>query len=473
MKVIVRRNTGRDTVNLDVPVFVVNTELATVRATLRAFKRQCSSLRDAVFALGESDSPSVEMHFEVGKEVTSSATESAALIRVATLLRPLMAPSSPTNLRTVVALLIGKGLLTTETVERINELFAQADALPFALSLNGETLSAERIYTAYAEGEFFNVDPAQRAIVQSLSFGPGKHILPFVFHHICLNYAELALALIDVVLAVERQHSEVRPQLLQRPRCIYCLTIDGDFAPEEHVIPEAFGVDDMVIHGLVCAACNNRLSRLDQALCEFEPLALLRVQNVQTTKKGKFPRAEFGHFTAVKTRPRSLRFVSKTGRPVFRAEPLPNGKVRLSLNAASGRKVDVLRLARAAFKIGIGAVAFHEPEFAFHSRFDAARRFIRGEAQMPNHLILTRKGKPHQDITTTWQSFAKGTVVSIDFYGINFGLNLDETPFGLIPEMPTESLYSFWLGEKPRDGVIQPCAADCPHLPMPRTDANP
>ena len=307
--------------------------------------------------------------------------------------------------------------------------------LPFTLSLKGETLSAAQIYTAYAEGEFFNDDPDQRAIVQSLSFGPGKHILPFAFHNICLNYAQLALALIDLVLEVERQHPDVRPHVIQQPRCIYCLTVEGDFASEEHVIPEAFGVDDMVIQGLVCGACNNRMSRLDQALCEFEPLALLRVQNVQVTKKGKFPRAEFGHFIAMKTKPRSLLFISKTGRPLFRTEPLEDGKVRLSLNAASGRKIDILRIARAVFKIGLGAVAFHEPLFAFHPRFDAARRFIRGEAQMPNHLILTRKTKLHQDITTRWQAFADGTVVAVDFYGVNFGLNLDETPFGLLPDI--------------------------------------
>jgi len=99
-----------------------DTELLHIRATLRAFKRQCSSLRDAALALDESDYPSIEMHFEVGKQPTGSSTESEALIRVATLLRPLVAPSSATNLRAVVALLTAHGFLTVETIERVNKL---------------------------------------------------------------------------------------------------------------------------------------------------------------------------------------------------------------------------------------------------------------------------------------------------------------------------------------------------------------
>ena len=96
--------------------------------------------------------------------------------------------------------------------------------------------------------------------------------------------------------------------------CIYCLSTEGSFTSEEHVVPESLGNDDAVLpKGFVCDACNNGvLSGLDSALIHFDPIAFLRVQHVPYTKAGKFPKANFSTFTFEKTGPRHLKLTPKS-----------------------------------------------------------------------------------------------------------------------------------------------------------------
>lgn len=348
---------------------------------------------------------------------------------------------------------------TQEVMKRNFSVVDELDGMAFVL--NQRPLLGRDLYFAYAEGAFFAEDPEAKKILSQLSFGPTEAFLPFLFYGVCDNYSQLVFAILDVILRLEKANPELVPPR-RPPCCIYCLDREGDFGAEEHVVPEAFGLDELVLRDAVCKSCNNKLSTLDQFLAEFEPLALLRVFNVPLTKKGKFPRAETRDFVVEKVKPRVIRFKSKTGKSIFSEQPQPGGMVKLSTSITSRRPVDALTLGRSIFKIALGVVAADAgAEHASSDRFEAARRFIRGESGMPNHLLMRRTVDPVPSITTQWDP-SSPTIVLIDIFGVRFAVNL-EGALAVPPEVPEEMLVAFWLGEFTKNGVVEACRAGCSH----------
>jgi hypothetical protein len=267
-------------------------------------------------------------------------------------------------------------------------------------------------------------------------------------------------AILKVILEVERNMAELTLPA-QTAQCIYCLDRDGEFGDEEHVVPEAFGVDELVLVNGACKKC--KFSELDQYLAEFEPLAVLRVQNVPLTKKGKFPRAETRDFTMEKVKPRLIRLVNRTGKDALTEEKLGDGKVKLTLQTSTRKPVDILRLARAIFKIALGFVALDEGvAFACDPRFDSARAFIRGTGVMSNHFLMPRNAQMDDAIVLQWHREVR-TVVVVSFWGVRFAVNLEALPLDIPAEEPADSLFAFWLGEITKNGVVKPCVGECSH----------
>jgi hypothetical protein len=431
----------------------------------RSFKRRTSRMREGLELLQESASLSFSMRFEKGRNLECLFDETQSLVRFSALLRPFMSSHSPLELRSVWKILSETpGLVADERKETIESLFVASENLCISFELNGNPVTASALYFAYAEGAFFDEDPKARELLCQLSFGPMQQMVLFLFHSACVNYAKLTFAILDVILAIEKNHIEFMTTRSSDPQCIYCLKRSGDFGPEEHVIPEAFGVDELVIRDSVCQVCNNQLSILDQYLAEFEPLAWRRVFCVPLTKKGKFPRAEFRDFVLEKTKPRVIRITNKTKKDALTRDNLPDGSFKLSLNFNTRRPVDILRLARALFKIGLGLVSYDRGiEFACDKRFDPERRFIRGEGAMPNHLVISMIADPTLSIGTFWQSLESATPVGVEIFGVSFAFNLEPTPYGIRDEAPPDVFQSFWLGSEVKKGIVSACPRGCDH----------
>jgi len=284
----------------------------------------------------------------------------------------------------------------------------------------------------------------------------------FMFYSACMNFAKLVFVLVDVIVAIERRLPPAREESTLQ-QCVFCLSREGPFKSEEHVLPEAFGVDDLILRDGSCDLCNNKLSLLDQYLAEVEPLALLRVYNVPLTKKGKFPRAETRDFTVEKVKPRVLQFTSKTGKRVFSEERMPDGTIKLSHTITTRRPVDMIRVARAIFKIALGVVAIDAGiDHACGAKFDSARAFIRGDGTMPNHMLMIKNVKPTSELATMWDVNI-ATVVMIDLFGVRFAVNLESLPLSIPAEAPDDSLFAFWLGSLTKGGIINPCRGPCEH----------
>jgi hypothetical protein len=448
-----------------------SSQLSALRDLFRKYKRTAWSLRKAEKEVEPNAKITFQTKWEDGKGGSSSFDEYPMLIRLAALLRPFMNAASPIELRTVWAALTGSGtLVSNETRDVMDRNFIAAEELGgMALRSNQRQLRASDVYFAYAEGMFFDEDPEAKKLLELLSWGPGADLVQFLFHSVCKNFSQLVFALLDVILAVERS----TPALAfpaGDAQCIYCRDRDGEFGDEEHVIPEAFGVDDLILTDGACNKC--KLSELDQYLAEFEPLAMLRVQNVPLTKKGKFPRADTRDFTMEKVKPRVIRVVGKSGRKVFAEERLPDGRVKLTLSTVT-KPLDAVRLARAVFKIGLGVIAVDAGiAYACEPRFDAARAFIQGTGVMPNHLLMVRNPAIGPAIETLWHP-EHPTVFFVSFWGLWFAANLEPLPLEIPPEAPNESILAFWLGEVAKNGVVDPCLGECSHQPRDVHRPNP
>ena len=413
----------------------------------RKFLSASSKLRKGFTLPGENPGFSLHFTFNTGCRLESSFEETDALVRYAALLRPFMDTSSNIELHTFCQFLRDSRIIDAPTEERIATALEMADErLSANLVLNGRALSARDIYFAYAEGHLFADERDATQLLASLGTGPLRHLTQFQFYSTCVQYAEVVFMIAGALLAAAKS----RPWITGEPtagRCIYCLAETTGAEPVEHVIPEAFGLDELVLQGSVCGACNNELSRLDQALADSDVLSLLRVINVQLTKKGKFPRADFCEFELLKTGPRRLEYRIKAGRNIFQTVDLGNGQVQFNIKATGKRPFDPALLARSLFKVGLGLVAYDAGlDAACHSRYDAARAFIRGTATFPNNLIMSTKAKPNARVTTAWNEIADATRVVLTFYGIVFAFNLQPTPFGLTDEAQDLPLTSHWLG---------------------------
>lgn len=243
----------------------------------------------------------------------------------------------------------------------------------------------------------------------------------------------LALVLLSIILDIEKSEKYKATVNEASPinHCIYCLTTEGSFTSEEHVIPESLGNDELVLpKGYVCDKCNNEaLSELDEYLINFEPVAWLRVLFVPYTKAGKLPHANFQNMSMKKSRPRNIIITAKdkTG-GIKDKKQLEDGRVSFKVKGR-GKRIKFNLLGRAVYKIALGMVAFAAGhELACSSRFNAAREFIRNGVGVNNNFLIRTHFKPHPNGQVMHVPSAEGTPFVIDLFGLVFLVNLEDTP---------------------------------------------
>jgi len=215
-----------------------------LRSVFRQYKRAASLLRDVLE--GPTDELGLGFHLSAGQDRPTSGEFSAGarVDRHAALLRPFMDPRSPIELRGVWSRLCARGCVDASTVDDVQAAFSAADALAFPVVINGEALSARDVYLAYGEGHYFGDDEAARARLAAMSVGPMAALVPMLFHDACAGFAGVVLAVLEALLECERNLPAAESAEAGRRVCIYCRASEGDFGPEEHVIPESLGGED-------------------------------------------------------------------------------------------------------------------------------------------------------------------------------------------------------------------------------------
>lgn len=155
--------------------------------------------------------------------------------------------------------------------------------------------------------------------------------------------------------------------------CIFCCDTSGEFTTREHILPESLGGGDWaVLPGeLFCNSCQNRFgSEIEQQALGDYPFSFFRVFLGVPTKKGKAPWFKSWEGTVRATlQPGTVGFDPA---PPFEKATIDGTKTQIRLLAHPFKPNMVCRF---LLKMGIEVVAADNPEDAFNSKFDAARKF--------------------------------------------------------------------------------------------------
>jgi hypothetical protein len=159
--------------------------------------------------------------------------------------------------------------------------------------------------------------------------------------------------------------------------CLFCRRSDGGFASVEHIIGETIGNDTIVLpRGVVCDRCNNGpLSRLDEELANFLPIALARTLYGVKRKGGGWATARLGNGIVRRIDDTNVVFDTNSRKAAVPRTDAPGFKLN-----ATGRKLTpkyCQTLARGLLKIGLGCAWLDlGPERTLGPQFDHIRDIV-------------------------------------------------------------------------------------------------
>jgi hypothetical protein len=404
----------------------------------RDFKRHYHKVRVIADRLTSKGSFKLQVRFDGNNlQAEHESPDNDETVRFVVLMRRFLSPSDTLYFKRVWVSLQEqfKQEIAVETAGRIEAIIERLDKGQLGVNINGEDLTAERIYQTLSDGWYFDDNADARTYLESLAdlplVGP---LFWHQFHAYALEGFALVSALFDVVTQIEKGATYEALSGGTPPvttQCVYCLTTTATFTSEEHVFPESLGNDKLVLpKGYVCDKCNNGiLAWLDSAFLKFGPVAMLQVQFVPYTKEGKLPKANFQNLSMERTRPTNIAIKpkDKTGQPKNKKH-LGDGWYSFSIEM-KGKVFDPKLLGRALYKIALGTVALSQgQEQACSPKFDAARDFICAGHNFPNNLLMRVECRPHPQVRIAYHDLPEGTPFAIDIYGLTFVLNLESKP---------------------------------------------
>ena len=218
--------------------------------------------------------------------------------------------------------------------------------------------------------------------------------------------------------AVERERDRLRAERLQqaarRRGCLFCRRRDGTFNSVEHPVPESLGNSEAVLPpGVVCTRCNNgTLAGLDQALCEFMPIAARRTMLGVPSKAGKVPTARFSQGTVDYVageeggNPTLILKANTPGGLVRETERFPDGRVSFDLRMEGGRRMTARyasELSRALLKTGMECAWIDQGSRMFGSKYDSIRSAVMGDPREGFFAAVTKGNPDSTDIRVSYQ----------------------------------------------------------------------
>ncbi|MFN0139230.1 MAG: hypothetical protein ACKVQW_03975 [Pyrinomonadaceae bacterium] len=407
--------------------------------TFRKFKRHYHLTKRACFEAADDGGLSFRISHKRGEPVTyeETAPERDKIARFAALIYSFLNEQSEVHYRKILDLIKRDypKVTTTEDLEEIVTAVERIENGVMSFSINRKEFNAKGLFELVAKAGYFERDEEAVKVFEDLQKMPlAFNLVWYQFKAYVFDAFRVISVIFDLIRGVEN-HEEyrdlVRPAESQLKRCIYCLKEECPFNSEEHIFPESLAGDAIYLPpGFVCDPCNHGISSLlDNALMSFEPIAFLMVQFTPFTKRGKFPKANFGNMTMEKTDPNHIKIVAKnkSGTPKNK-RTLEDGSEAFTL-AWTGKKLDWKVIARAVYKIALGFVAYDlGHETALDERYNPVRDFIVNGSPFPNNMIVSTKSKPHPSLRSHSDMGFGGTPFFIDIFGMMFFLNLEEFP---------------------------------------------
>lgn len=247
----------------------------------------------------------------------------------------------------------------------------------------------------------------------------------------------------------------------QKP-CIWCLS--ASYKPSlEHIVPDAIGCPEgFVLRDGVCAACNNGLGHLDQALLrQFEVQAFLCGI---PRKGGRRPSLESwaglaGRWTPdgpelhLNAGPDAQEAYGRRLSPASASTGIRDASVKVDGAEATTRFSMAFgadpKFTRAIYKIALGTVAyFLGVEAAASTPFDPVRAFVRKGEGPFRVLLLSEVGEIASQVSPPW-SHPDGMSVPMTLLGVDLIADLDPAQRGinkLVDHLSAgEVQYGWWL----------------------------
>lgn len=219
-------------------------------------------------------------------------------------------------------------------------------------------------------------------------------------------------------------------------KCLYCGRKDGKFSSVEHVVPESMGNKELILpKGIVCDRCNNGiLAQLDKYILNYGPIKFMLVYFRVPNKAGKYTEAKFGNMKM---------YVTKTGMHVdvdglsakhYAEEPIqPDKSVKFKLRMKDKKDTPATRkkLARALYKIALGAVCRYDSTLAYSDRFDEARDIILGKKDFSGYFIqFSNKpvgtGSVHHQFLESKDGGKNIMIFIINLFGLEFMFDMEK-----------------------------------------------
>jgi hypothetical protein len=183
--------------------------------------------------------------------------------------------------------------------------------------------------------------------------------------------------------------------------CLFCRQNDGGFTSEEHVFPAGLGNEERIVPpGVVCDRCNNRtLSKVDRALLDFPPVALVRTIRALQTRSGRIPESGWDNATISSSKAQSI-FVDDPTGSAF----IDHGGGKLQMKLQCKLEPSTYRnISRAIYKMALESIYLdHGPTLAFDSKFDEVRQITLGRITRPGWVMLLQRSEAHQRITLSY-----------------------------------------------------------------------
>lgn len=263
---------------------------------------------------------------------------------------------------------------------------------------------------------------------------------------------------------LDRQLERGRALASQRG-CLFCRRSDGGFTSREHALPESLGNTRLVLApGVVCDRCNNEvLSKLDQAICDFMPLNLMRTIRGVRSKAGRLPRFRAAqgtveHVPGVDGADPTLVVNAHSSDAMIReVERFADGRVRLELKAGGGRVMTARyasELSRALLKAGLECAWLDHGEMMFETRFDHVRDAVLGRPRDGFFALENSANPDSTEATLTYhlQPYEQNTwrmSVGVQYFGVFLGT--DSRLAGPVEDVPpgAVSLIPFSMSDFP------------------------
>jgi len=287
-------------------------------------------------------------------------------------------------------------------------------------------------------GEYFGSDSQARDhLARMFSMPVAQSLYWWMFHSYIVNAFRILWELMNIVQELEKKNCLSRAEEVHEPQCIFCLSTDGPFTTEEHIVPEALGNDELVLaKGMVCDKCQTVLSELDQEFGDWPPMAFDKIQYGFMTKKGKLPTAIFDNTRLELTRPGHILIKDKTQSVPLVNEPAqPGEQVKFTIEMQA--RIDAKKIVREVYKMGLEVAALAlGHEVACSSRYAAARAFVLGNGPCPNDVLFLVRGTPQQGIQVQFLDHETDSLVFIAIHESVFLVNLEShTQLKLTPEI--------------------------------------